>query len=82
MKLFAINETEWVAANTKEEAIEHEGLEPEEVVSIEEILDNEWDDEIEYSDEDSDEIKTITIRELMVDANKKGVPTKIMSEDY
>lgn len=87
MKLFAINETEWVAAYTKEDAIEHEALEPNEVKSIEEIPESEWDNEIEgYLNDDLDEnddpkIVTMKIRQLMLSAEESGKPTKIMTEE-
>lgn len=86
MKLFAINETEWVAAYTKEEAIEHEALEPAEVKSIVEIPESEWDSEVEaFKAEELDEVEEpetvwVTIRELMQSATEKGQPRKIMTE--
>lgn len=87
MKLFAINETEWVAAYTKEEAIEHEALEPAEVKSIVEIPESEWDSEVEaFKTEELDEVEEpetvwVTIRELMQPAIESGKATKIMTEE-
>lgn len=87
MKLFAINETEWVAALTKEEAIDHEALEPNEVKTIEEIPESEWDQEVEVikvdEGEETEEPETtwITIRQLMQMAIESGKPTKIMTEE-
>lgn len=87
MKLFAINETEWVAAHTAEEAIEHEALEPEEVKSIVEIPESEWDSEVEVFKvdelEEAEEPETmwVTIRQLMQPAIESGEPAKIMTEE-
>lgn len=87
MKLFAINETEWVAALTKEEAIEHEALEPNEIKTIEEIHESEWDQEVEVikldEGEETEEPETmwITIRQLMQMAIESGKPNKIMTEE-
>lgn len=87
MKLFAINETEWVAAHTKEEAIEHEALEPNEVKSIEEIPEREWDEKVEVvkvdEGEEAEEPETmwVTIRQLMQPAIESGKPAKIMTEE-
>ena len=90
MKLFAINETEWIAAKTQEEAIEFLGLEPDEVWAIEEIPEEEWDGEVEFytlkfpTEQLESEVprtSTATIRELMQSATEKGQPRKIMSEE-
>ena len=86
MKLFAINETEWVVANTQEEAIEYEGLEPEEVKSIEEIPEAEWEEEVEcYIQDDLHELEDskpvfYTIRKIIELAAESGLPRKIMTE--
>lgn len=87
MKLFAINETEWVAAHTAEEAIEHEALEPEEVKSIAEIPESEWDSEVEvFKIDELEEVEEpetmwVTIRQLMQSAIESDKPMKIMTED-
>ncbi|OJV17949.1 MAG: hypothetical protein BGO30_08375 [Bacteroidetes bacterium 41-46] len=87
MKLFAINETEWVAAYTKEEAIEHEALEPAEVKSIVEIPESEWDSEVEvFKIDELEEVEEpetmwVTIRQLMQSAIESDKPMKIMTED-
>ncbi|MFA5849963.1 MAG: hypothetical protein WC833_08770 [Bacteroidales bacterium] len=89
MKLFVINETEWVAADTQEEAIEFLGLDPDEIKLVEEIPETEWDEEIEayeredFDDEVCEEPKPIfiSIRQLMLPAIESGKPTKIMSEE-
>lgn len=85
MKLFAINETEWIAAKTQGEAIEFLGLELDEIKSIEEIPEAEWDGEVEYyttEELESEDPQTskATIRELMQSAITKGQPRKIMTE--
>jgi len=87
MKLFKINETEWIAANSLEEAIEFAGLEPEDVTSQSEIPESEWDEEIEvYYREDvengdmPDAIQT-TLISRMATAIESGKPMKIMSEE-
>lgn len=88
MKLYAINETEWVAAKTETEAIDYIGLEKEEVKSIEEIPEDEWDEVLEgysYSqwDEETDDysIITMTIKELMQIAIESGKPRLIVTEN-
>jgi len=88
MKVFAINDTEWIAAESEEDALEYEGLERDEVTSIEEIPETEWDEEIEvfdmYGDEDDEGsiIKT-TIRKLMTPtAGKTTAAFKILSEIF
>lgn len=86
MKLFAINETEWIAAKTQEEAIEFLGLELDEIKSIEEIPEEEWDGEVEFytlEELESEDPRTskATIRELMQSATEKGQPRKIMTEE-
>lgn len=83
MKVFAINETEWVAAETKEEALDYEDFEESEVESIEEIPESEWDEEVEYITEDSeDETDTekTTIRQMLM--VQSDFPCKIMTEAY
>ena len=82
MKLFAINETEWVAAKTEEDAIECLGLEKEEVESINEIPENEWDELIECYDNDEEIVLPKTIRELMKSSIESGESKIIMSEQY
>lgn len=87
MKLFEINETEWIAANTLEEAIEFAGLEPEDVTSHSEIPESDWDEEIEvYNREDLENLDfpdtfQITLRSLMTQAIESGKPMQIMSEE-
>lgn len=88
MKVFAINDTEWIAAESEEDALEYEGLERDEVTSIEEIPETEWDEEIEVFDMSGDEddegsiIKT-TIRRLMTPAAGKTTPAfKILTENF
>lgn len=83
MKVFVINETEWVAAETKEEALELEGLEEGDDYTVEEIPESEWDEEIEYVTEDSeDETDTekMTIRQMLM--FESDFPCKIMTEAY
>jgi len=82
MKLFAINETEWIAAHNEDEAIAFAGLERSEVESIEEIPESQWNEEIEgYDPNDMDKTITKTIRELMNIAIESGEPMTIMTED-
>ena len=87
MKVFAINETEWVAAETQEEALEYEGIGPEEIeagTSVEEIFEDEWDDEFEFvsewqGDEDDETVLSkTTIRKGL--AATTEVPCRIMTE--
>ena len=87
MRVFAINETEWIAAETQEEALEFGGIWPEEIeagTSVEEIFEDEWDDEFEFisevSDSDDDEqvLEKTTIRKLLAAATE--FPCKIMTE--
>ena len=82
MKLFAINETEWIAAETKEEAIEFTGNEGIEDSECAEIPESEWDEEIECEDPDREnQTIWVTIRALMADAAKRGLPCYIMTEN-
>lgn len=81
MKVFAINETEWVAAESQEEALEYEGYELSEVDSISEIPESEWDEDVEYipnDSDDDDEVEHTTIRQ-MIELND-SFPCKIMTE--
>jgi hypothetical protein len=86
MKLFAINETEWIAALTEDDALEHEGLERNEVKSIEEIPESEWDAEIfvclseEFEDKNEPKVIKKTVRELIQPAIESGIATKILTE--
>jgi len=81
MKLFAINETEWIAANSKEEAIDLSGLEPEEINECEEIPESEWDEEIVGFDEGKNHEFKISIRALMAIAIKRNEPMYVMTEN-
>ena len=83
MKLFAINETEWIAAETQEEAIEFTGLEKDEIESIEEIPESSWSEEVEcYNVNDIEEPPVMrTIYELMKIPIETGKPYYIMTEN-
>lgn len=80
MKVFAINETEWVAAESQAEALEYEGYELSEIDSISEIPESEWDEDVEYIPNDSgdDKVEHTTIRQ-MIELND-SFPCKIMTE--
>ena len=84
MKVFAINETEWIAAETQEEALEFEGIGPEEIeagTSIDEIPEKDWDEPMECYRQDceNDEPPIImSIREIL--AIQTEFPCKIMTE--
>lgn len=84
MKIFAINETEWVAAETQEEALDFEGYDPDDLevgVSVEEIPESEWDEEVGYLTEDSEDendMEYSTVRKML--ALHTSFPCKIMTE--
>lgn len=87
-KLFIIDETEWIATKSKEEAIEFQGLLEDEVDSIEEIPESRWNEEIEvyrndelYESEEPEMIK-MTIWELMRPALESGETTKVLTEEF
>lgn len=92
VKVFVINETEWIVAETLEDAIAFEGISPEEIASqsIQEIPKEEWNDttiEVEVINSDLDIshpriIHTQTVRNLVAQVIGKDLPCKIMSEDF
>ena len=82
MKIFAINETEWIAANSEAEAIKFSGLESEEIKNIEEIPESQWDEEIECEDPDNEDATIpVKIRDLMAPAIENNEPMCIVTEN-
>ena len=82
MKLFTINETEWIAANTLEEAIEFTGDEGIDDTECSEIPESEWDEEVECEDPDREnQTIWVSIRTLMKDAIERGAPCYVMTEN-
>lgn len=85
MKIFAINETEWVVANTMQEALDFLCIENDDV-TINEIPEEEWDVEIEaymatdLEEFDNPEKMWVTIKSLVELAMESGIPKKIMTE--
>lgn len=82
MNLYSFNETEWIAANTMQEAIDFAGFEVDEIEIDREIPKEEWNMDIEFFDSEDDEAAGYDIKlgELMNLATFKNEPMYIMTE--
>jgi len=82
MNLYSFNETEWIAANTMQEAIDFAGFEVDEIEISREIPQEDWNMDIEFYDT-NDEYELgydIKLGALMNFATYKNEPMYIMTE--